>query len=450
MPHANPLLVLRDLAEPRVYERELKALVKRHAEPGRKPWSQSGLLLADWDPGLCARIAKQLARDVPRGDYRFGVFTGQRAVIGGKERTLYRATITDAVVSAVLARSLRALSEPALSSRVYSYRPGRSALLGVRDFAAFVRAHREAIADPRARGLFVLRRDVARYGESIPVDEASPLWPLLAELWQASGISASHPFAQLTEQAIRPLIKSDDGGAHRLERGVPTGSPIQPVICNLYLSELDRSLESLGGGFYARYGDDILFAHANQEIATEASARIERSLASLGLSLKAEKVVNYYFTGCGRSAGTAVGTTFIEYLGLRVAFTGAVGLPTHKARRLLRNLWRRAENTKSLSAADGARSLDVVCGAVRAALDVRQPVAEPLASHLRSAVDDRAQLRHLDYLLALGIARRLAGKRGVRAFRKVSYASLRRSGLPSLIQQRNFRRERGKDEGGAD
>ena len=109
-----------------------------------------------------------------------------------------------------------------------------------------------------------------------------------------------------------------------------------------------------------------------------------------------------------------------------------------------------AASAPPLSAADGARSLDVVCGAVRAALDVRQPVAEPLASHLRSAVDDRAQLRHLDYLLALGIARRLAGKRGVRAFRKVSYASLRRSGLPSLTQQRNFRREKGKDEGGAD
>jgi hypothetical protein len=450
MSPAAPPSVLRDLAEPRVYERELKALVKRHAEPGRKPWSQAGLLLADWDPGLCSQIAKELARAVPRGEYCFGVFTGQRAVIGGKERTLYRATITDAVVSAVLARVLRALSDPALSSRVYSYRLGRSALQGVRDFAEFVRAHRAAVVDPRQRGLYVVRRDVARYGESIPVGSDSALWPLLAELWQTSGIAPNHPFAKLCEEAVRPRISAENGAAHRLERGVPTGSPIQPVICNLYLSELDRSLESLNEGFYARYGDDILFAHQDRELSAEASARIERSLSALGLSLKAEKVLNYYFTGCGRSASAAQGTTFIEYLGLRVAFSGAVGLPTLKARRLLRNLLRRAENVQSLAGAEGVSSLDTVCGAVRAALDVRQGVAEPLASHVRSAVDDRAQLRHLDYLLALGIARRLAGQRGVRAFRKVSYRSLRRSGLPSLTKQRNFRRKKGADGGAAD
>lgn len=218
-------------------------------------------------------------------------------------------------------------------------------------------------------------------------------------------------------------------------------------MCNLYLSELDRGLESIPGGFYARYGDDILFAHPHPDIAAEASARIERTVAALGLTIKTEKALNYYFTGCGRKASTARGTTFIEYLGLRVAFTGAIGLPTRKARHLLRNLWLRADNAQRLAGSE-APSPATLCAAVRAAIDVRTGVAEPLASHLRRTVDDRGQLRHLDYLLALGVAQRLSKQRGVRAFRKVSYRDLRRAGLPSLIAQRNSRGNSG--EGGSE
>ena len=454
----NPRPILAELENPAAYASELALLSRRHAHVGRRPWQQAGLELADLGPRSQALIAKELARSVPRGEYRFAPSVARVSQVGGKERVLYRANITDTAVIGVVAKALRRLSEPLVSSRVYSYRPKRSSLEAVRDFASFVRAHRSGIADPRSRGLHVLRRDVTRYGESIPVDDESPLWPILSEVFAHWGIPAESPFAVLTRASVRPLIESERG-PQNLDRGVPTGSAIQPVICNLYLGELDRSFAHIQGGFYARFGDDILFAHADAHAFSEAEQTADALVSALGLSFKAEKSKNLYFNAAGRSFGANRGSAFVEYLGLRLHFSGAIGLPTAKARRLLREITRRIDNAMRINEPridnalhtdkvprianehDAAR-LELLCGAAARSLDPKSSLSQVMVPLLAHAVDARDQLAHLDYLIALRIAERLAQRRGVKAFRKVSYRSLRRAGLPSLLAARNARHAR--------
>jgi hypothetical protein len=53
------------------------------------------------------------------------------------------------------------------------------------------------------------------------------------------------------------------------------------------------------------------------------------------------------------------------------------------------------------------------------------------------AVTDREQLRELDRQIARIAASAIAGRRGSRAFRQVSYRQLRAWGLPSLLHARN-------------
>jgi hypothetical protein len=437
MQPGDPRPILVELANPAAYAAELVTISERHSVVGRRPWQQGGLELRELGPSSRALLAKELAKTVVSGDYRFSPSVARTAHIGGKARVLYRASITDAAVVGVVAKALRRLVEPLLSRSVYSYRRGRSSLEAVRDFSTFLREHAKTRPDPRQRGLYVMRRDVARYGESIPVHDASPLWPQLAAVFAHWNIAEQEPLVVLTRAAVRPLIAGDDGG-HYLERGVPTGSSIQPVICNLYLSALDRKLAASDGGFYARFGDDILFAHADAEAAASARSAAESIVTAHELAFKAEKSKDVYFNAAGRRSAGFAGTAFIEYLGLRLSFAGAVGLPTPKARRLLRELTRRFDNGVRL-AGDVAmpEALEMLCGIAKTSLDLRSPLAQKLVPILAHAVDDRGQLRHLDYLLALALAQRLSRHRGVRAFRKVPYAALRRAGLPSLLRVRN-------------
>ena len=85
------------------------------------------------------------------------------------------------------------------------------------------------------------------------------------------------------------------------------------------------------------------------------------------------------------------------------------------------------------------QALQLLCASARESLEVRSALVLPLAAFALHAVDDRAQLRHLDYLVARQASEALSGRRGVRAFRSVSYRSLRRAGLPSLVASRNQR-----------
>jgi hypothetical protein len=67
----------------------------------------------------------------------------------------------------------------------------------------------------------------------------------------------------------------------------------------LYLVPLDRALATLGG-FAARYGDDILFAHADHDVACAARDLIAREVAARGLQMNAQKARFLFWNGAGR------------------------------------------------------------------------------------------------------------------------------------------------------
>jgi hypothetical protein len=134
----------------------------------------------------------------------------------------------------------------------------------------------------------------------------------------------------------------------------------------------------------------------------------------------------------------------LNYLGMRVEMTGRIGVGGAKATRLLRDVTLRLERARRLCGdADLDTRAKLLCGIVNAALDPLHPTAERAALLLRHVVNDREQLEALDFQLALRVAERLSGQRGVRAFRAMPIRTLReRHGLASLVAQRN-RQEHG-------
>jgi hypothetical protein len=428
------------LADPRRYERQIDRLHQRYLfTPQLYELEQDDVSLASVALNR-SRVAKLLARTVARGEYEPGPAQIRRITVEGKVRVVFALRLTDLIVHGAVADVLEEAIEPALSRSLYSYRDGISWWTPVSELAAHVRAHRRCHRDPRRRGLYVLQRDVDSYTDTIPVDPVSPLWPMLRE---ALGGGSEYDW-RLVEGAVRPEVRLEGGGRACPVRGVPTGQPISCVLFNLYLTPLDRVLDTIPDGFYARYSDDLLFAHPDAGIAREASAAIDETLTVLGLAVNDGKRRDLYLTGAGRPSvdwPQTRGTTALRYLGTAISAEGTIGLGRKKLRRLLRDVEERALRTAAaVRSADLDRKGRLVCSVLNQTLDPRQgPFQEPSAVLLGRAVTDRRQLAQFDYLLARIVVRAVTGDGSARAFRAVPYRKIReRWGLRSILHARNI------------
>jgi hypothetical protein len=220
------------------------------------------------------------------------------------------------------------------------------------------------------------------------------------------------------------------------------GSPLQPSICNLYLGSLDRRLGAIPNGFYARFGDDMFFAHASAATARTASDDIEHQLRALELTLNTEKSRTLFWNGAGRlpnecATPTELGTTHVDYLGSRLAFDGSITPSRQKLRRIQTELRARIGASerllRELPLSDRVRALT---GAVKLALDPKSDLAVPLAAELLIDCDDRRELAELDRWLVRELAQALTGAPGMRGLRSAPPRFLRQNGLISLVARR--------------
>ncbi len=438
--------LVQQITTPVLYRKEIQRLATRCNRGRLEALESEGFTLAA-AVQRNGELARRIAAAVRAQRYRFGPVTQHRVFLDGKYRFIYRASLTDTLVTGVLARQLRRLAQPLISRSVHSYQPGRSSLTAIAALTRYLDHHHKDRPDPRTRGLYLVRRDVRRFGESIPVGDRSIVWEQLREVFRG-GVATKPPAYvwSLIQSAIRPTVITIESEEVCLIAGVPTGSPIQPVICNLYLSPLDQQLEQISGGFYARYGDDLIFAHPDPATTRRAADQIECTLRTLGLKSNEQKREALYLTTPGRPSQRwpeVRHTSGVEYLGCRVTFDGTVQLKSAKSRRLMQDLARRVRLSCRLLGrhCDPALLAQTACQVINRALDPRDELGHSGAQLLRYGVNDRAQLQQLDYLIARLIASAVTGSYGVRGFRQMPYRKLRREyGLRSLVVERNRRR----------
>jgi hypothetical protein len=435
------------LSDPRRYRRQIDRLHRRHTSTSALySMRQEGVSLAT----LClnrGRVARLLAASVARSEYRLGPARLRRIQVEGKSREVFAYPLTDMLVHGVVAEWIEETMQPRLSPSLYSYRKGVSWWRPVSALAAFLREHRRSRPEPRTRGLYVLRRDVEAYTDSIPVSDGSPLWAMLETLLPP-GAPISSADWDLVRSVVRPLIALPGGGRLLRDRGVPTGQPISCVLFNLYLADFDRRFDGIPGAFYGRYCDDLIFAHPDPAIVRAADARIDALLAEMELSVNRRKSRTLYVTGAGRASldwEEARGATSIPFLGCAISARGTIALGRVKRRRLLAELDRRLRRTaRALKGSDLDESGRILCAVANQALEARTEFSQARsAALLRRAVTDRRDLKELDYWIARRVVRALTGQAGARGFREVPYRRLRLDwGLISLRSARDAWRRR--------
>ncbi|MCK9523358.1 MAG: reverse transcriptase domain-containing protein [Proteobacteria bacterium] len=384
-------------------------------------------------------FCRVLAKTIRKGAFRLSPAERTEQNIEGKLRVLYRSSLVDTVVISAAGTLLTQMVTPHLSPHVYSYQKGRSSLMAVEHFARYLKQHRQRPL--LQRGLYVLKRDLHAYGESIATHDASRLWPLL-DMVMGAQVPDNHPFRPLLRAMVLREVRAADGSVSMLTQGVPTGSAIQPALCNLYLHDLDELLGKTTDGVYLRYGDDFLFAHPSCEVTQGLSRQVDDLLERLSLQVTPHKRLDSYITGPGRPSAIAPKMKHCNYvtlLGCRVQFNGAIQLRPHKTRELLRDVQRRVRRSMPLMhGLDRSEIAQRLCHIVNRTLHTTDALGNARTLEIWRVVNDRACLRHLDYLIARTIACEMVGTSSVKAFRRVPYKWLRcTSGLRSLVMTRN-------------
>lgn len=153
----------------------------------------------------------------------------------------------------------------------------------------------------------VLESDVASFFDEID-------WDILS-----AKINAHLPYADcftrnlLTKVASTPL--EVHGKSVTRTKGLLQGSPLSPLLANLYLDEFDEEMERLGFRL-VRYADDFIILTRGKEEADEALAAVRNSLARLKLSLKEEKSrvgsVDLGFSFLGISFGPGMDEEYVS------------------------------------------------------------------------------------------------------------------------------------------
>lgn len=433
------------LSDSRRYQRELEKLHAKHLRTHRLyELRQSEVPLASFVLNR-TRVSRLIARSVEAGQYEIGSARIRTIEANGKERAVFAFRLSDLLIHGVVAGVIEEALAPALSPSLYSYRKAQSWWSATTAFASYLREHRRREADPRRRGLYVLRRDIDSYTDSIPVGARSPLWGMLRSLLEGSGLDGGLQPAdwRLVERVVRPEAFPEQGGLFTQFRGVPTGQPISCVLFNLYLSSLDSALDRIPGAFYARYCDDFLFAHPDADVVRAVDGRIREVLAPLFVTLNETKSRDLYLTAAGRASEDwpqAKGTTVVPFLGCLISAQGTVALSREKRRQLLADLRHRALRTAWASRPASQHATGrLVCAVINRALSPRLDFPQQRsAGLLRRVVTDRAHLKQLDYCIARIVLEAVTGNSNPRGFRQVPYRKMREQwALLSLCQARN-------------
>jgi RNA-directed DNA polymerase len=186
----------------------------------------------------------------------------------GQTRPLGIPAVRDRVAQDVLRQLLSPLFERLFHDDSYGFRPGRNCHQAVE---RVLQLHRQGYT-------YVLDADIKGFFDNIPHQVI--MAGVAAEV-------ADGNILRLVEQFLKAGVM-EDGVFQPTSVGTPQGGVISPLLANIALNSLDWQLHEHGWHF-VRYADDFVVLCQTESQVHEAVELVQRHLASLGLTLSAEK-----------------------------------------------------------------------------------------------------------------------------------------------------------------
>jgi RNA-directed DNA polymerase len=186
----------------------------------------------------------------------------------GETRPLGIPAVADRVAQEEIRFHLNPLFEGIFHNDSYGFRPFRGCHMAVRRVLELKREGYQHVLDADIKGFFNnIPHHVIMNGVSELVADGNILY--------------------LVEQFLKAGV-IEDGVFTSTDLGTPQGGVISPLLANITLNSLDWALDDAGFRF-VRYADDFVVQTQSQAKAREAHDLVLQHLASLGLTLSAEK-----------------------------------------------------------------------------------------------------------------------------------------------------------------
>jgi len=158
----------------------------------------------------------------------------------GKFRLLGIPTVLDRVIQQAISQVLTPLYEPHFSDHSHGFRPMRSA------HDAIDEMHRESAQ--KGKKSHVVDCDLEAFFDT--VDHQKLMGKLRERI-------ADPELLKLILEYLKAGVILPDGKLERSKEGVPQGGPLNPLLANILLDELDHELENREHAF-VRYADDFV------------------------------------------------------------------------------------------------------------------------------------------------------------------------------------------------
>lgn len=236
----------------------------------------------------------------------------------GGERMLGIPTVQDRLIHQAIHQVLSPLREEGFSEHSHGFRPNRSAHDAVREAQSYIEAGKKWVVDIDLKSFF----------DEVDHDKLMHLVGKVVE---------DKRLLRLIGACLRAPMAHSDGSRTKQRKGTPQGSPLSPLLANIYLDPLDKELERRGVSF-VRYADDIaIFA------ASERSAKriLESVITWIEKHLKVP--VN-------RDKSKGGPTDETSLLGFRLYSDGRIGVSPKSIERMkakVRELWEARQNRTS-------------------------------------------------------------------------------------------------------
>lgn len=257
-----------------------------------------GITVAQFSANADSELAR-LGHELASGLYRPGPIRVVRIPKTGGTRRLSIPCVRDRIVQSALAEKLDHLAEHIFEPVSYAYRKGRGVAQAV---AAVERYRNEGFRH-------VVEADIEKFFDRVPHVK-------MIEVFRSFV-----PEADIVDLVTMWLDAADWGE----QRGLPQGSPISPLLANMYLDSLDEHFER-GGLRMVRFADDFVILCKSEKQAEAALADAASFLSTLGLSLNPDKTRIVSFDEGFRF----LGHLFVRDIAMKSALReeiGAVKLP---------------------------------------------------------------------------------------------------------------------------
>ena len=219
----------------------------------------------------------------------------------GGMRPLAIGCLEDKIVQTLMAKILGAIYEPRFHRHSYGFRPKRSA------HQALAKVH--SAISKRGKHTVVVEMDIEKFFNHVDHDK---LMGFIRER-----ISDEH-LLRLIKRMLRNSTLSETGDLIDNETGTPQGSPVSPILANIYLHHvLDEWFDKnyIGKGEIIRYADDAVFIFDDLKAAKIFKAKLSERFAEYGLKVNEDKTGVVEFGPKSKSGGIIGFVGFILYWG---------------------------------------------------------------------------------------------------------------------------------------